>query len=486
MTERCSSPTAALATMHGAAPYGLIDGWRDRARRAAGSPGSGRRPTCRGARPARRAISAAGSSRPALIDCHTHIVHGGDRARGIRDAARGRQLRGDRARRRRHRLHRRRHARRDRGRRCSPSALPRLDALIAEGVTTIEVKSGYGLDVETELRMLRAARRLGDARPVRVRTSFLGAHAVPPEYEGRPDAYIDEVCLPALRAAHAEGLVDAVDGFCEGIAFSPDQIARVFDAAQRARPAGEAPCRAALQPRRRGARGRATGRSRPTTSNTRREDDAARDGRSRHRRGHPARRLLHPARDAAAADRRPSATHGVPMAVATDCNPGSSPLTSLLLAMNMACTLFRMTPEEALAGVTAHAARALGLADRGTHRAGPARRPRRLGRREPGRAPYRIGFNPLHTPHLRRPGVTHDPRPPAATDPRRSSRRTLARRRAVAARPRRRPAVERRRRRGRRRPRRGARRSTASTPASASSPSVRIAAGRHRRRCSAT
>ncbi len=112
------------------------------------------------------------------------------------------------------------------------SALPRLDALIAEGVAVVEIKSGYGLDLETELRMLRAARKLEMLRPIRVRTSFLGAHAVPPEFKGRADSYLDEVCFPALEAAHAEGLVDAVDGFCESIAFSPAQIERLFSKAR--------------------------------------------------------------------------------------------------------------------------------------------------------------------------------------------------------------------------------------------------------------
>jgi len=168
---------------------------------------------------------------PALIDCHTHIVHAGHRAREFQmrlEGASYEQI-----------------ARAGGGivstvtatRAASEDdllaqALMRLDALLAEGVSCVEVKSGYGLDIDTELRMLRAARKLGALRPVRIRTSFLGAHAVPAEYAGRADAYITDICIPALRQAHAEGLVDAVDGFCEGIAFSPAQIARVFDVAQ--------------------------------------------------------------------------------------------------------------------------------------------------------------------------------------------------------------------------------------------------------------
>ncbi|MCX2725560.1 imidazolonepropionase [Roseibium sp. DSM 29163] len=168
---------------------------------------------------------------PGLIDCHTHVVFGGDRAREFEMRLQGATYEEV--------------ARAGGGivstvsatRSASEddlfqAALPRVDTLIGEGVTAIEIKSGYGLDRDTELRMLRAARRIGKERPVLVRTSFLGAHAIPPEYKNRADAYLTEVCLPTLEAAHAEGLVDAVDGFCEGIAFSPEQIARVFDKAK--------------------------------------------------------------------------------------------------------------------------------------------------------------------------------------------------------------------------------------------------------------
>ncbi|NOR63190.1 MAG: imidazolonepropionase, partial [Rhodobacteraceae bacterium] len=168
---------------------------------------------------------------PALIDCHTHLVFGGNRAQEFEMRLNGASYE--------------ELARAGGGilstvqatRAASEAdllagALPRVDALMAEGVALIEVKSGYGLDHETELKMLRVARQIAKLRPIEVRTSFLGAHAIPPEYEGRADAYIDEVCLPALRAAYAEGLVDAVDGFCEGIAFQPAQIERVFAAAK--------------------------------------------------------------------------------------------------------------------------------------------------------------------------------------------------------------------------------------------------------------
>ncbi|MCP4820354.1 MAG: imidazolonepropionase, partial [Shimia sp.] len=168
---------------------------------------------------------------PALIDCHTHLVFGGDRARefemrlngatyeevalaggGILSTVASTREADEAA--------------------LVATALPRLDALIAEGVTTVEIKSGYGLDMETELRMLRVARRLAELRQIDVVTSFLGAHAVPAEFSGRADAYIGDVCIPTLRAAHVEGLVDAVDAFCEGIAFDTAQVARVFDVAQ--------------------------------------------------------------------------------------------------------------------------------------------------------------------------------------------------------------------------------------------------------------
>ncbi|MCB1428561.1 MAG: amidohydrolase family protein, partial [Nitratireductor sp.] len=168
---------------------------------------------------------------PGLIDCHTHIVHGGNRAgefelrlegASYEEIARaGGGIVSTVA-----------HTRAASEAELLASALLRVDALIGEGVTAIEIKSGYGLDVESELKMLRVARRIADERPIRVRTSFLGAHAVPAEYAGNADAYIAEVCLPTLKEAHAQGLVDAVDGFCEGIAFSPEQIRRVFELAR--------------------------------------------------------------------------------------------------------------------------------------------------------------------------------------------------------------------------------------------------------------
>jgi imidazolonepropionase len=272
-------------------------------------------------------------------------------------------------------------------------ALPRVDALIAEGVTTIEVKSGYGLDIETERAMLRAARRIAEARPVRVRTSFLGAHAVPPEYRGRPDAYLDEVCLPALEAAHAEGLADAVDGFCEGIAFDVAQMARVFG---RARDLGLPVKLHAEQLSNIGGARLAASFGALSADHLEYAEDA--DAAAMAAAGTVAVILpgaFYTLRETRLPPIGAFRAHGVPMAVATDCNPGSSPMTSLLLAMNMAATLFRMTPEECLAGVTRHAARALGVPDGGVIAAGMRADLAIWDVESPAELSYRIGFNPL-------------------------------------------------------------------------------------------
>ncbi|MCL4187123.1 MAG: imidazolonepropionase [Rhodobacteraceae bacterium] len=328
---------------------------------------------------------------PAPIDCHTHIVHGGHRARefemrlegaayeeiaraggGIVSTVAATRAADEAA--------------------LVAAALPRLDALIAEGVACVEVKSGYGLDVETELRMLRAARALARARPVRVRTTFLGAHAVPKGADA--DAYIDEVCIPALRAAHAAGLADSVDGFCEGIAFSPAQIARVFATA---RALGLPVKLHAEQLSHQGGAALAARHGALSADHLEwaTEADAAAMAAA------AAVAVLLPGAFYALRETRlpPVAAfraHGVAMAVATDCNPGTSPMTSLLLAMNMACTFFRVTPAEALAGVTAHAARALGLADCGRIAPGLRADLAVWDVETPAELAYRIGFNPLH------------------------------------------------------------------------------------------
>ena len=389
-----TAATMTAATMTGDAPYGLIE---DAAiavadRRIAWV---GKRTDLPPELSALDAVDMGGRLvTPGLIDCHTHLVHGGNRAaefemrlngasyeevaragggivstvRATREASEDSLLR---------------------------EALRRADALIAEGVTTLEIKSGYGLDIETELRMLRAARAVMANRPVRVKTSFLGAHAVPAEYKDRDDAYIDEVCIPALRAAHAEGLVDAVDGFCEGIAFSPDQIARVFDVAQ---DLGLPVKLHAEQLSNLGGAAMAAGYGALSADHIEYLDEA---GVAAMAKAGTVAVLLPGAFYTLHETRMPPVQAlrdgGVPIALATDANPGSSPLTSLLLTMNMGCTLFRLTPEEALRGVTANAARALGLPDVGSIAPGQRAELAVWDVEHPAELSYRIGFNPLHS-----------------------------------------------------------------------------------------
>jgi imidazolonepropionase len=328
---------------------------------------------------------------PGLIDCHTHLVYAGSRAHefelrlagtsyeeiaraggGIVSTVKATRAASEEE--------------------LISASLPRLDRLIGEGVTTIEIKSGYGLDDETEARMLRAARRLGEARPVSVTTTYLGAHALPPEADSK-EQYIDGVCA-AIPALAREKLADAVDAFCESIAFSPAQAARVFRAAQ--------------------AVGLPVKLHADQLSNLHGARLAAEHG------ALSADHLEYTDEEAVAAMARAGTVavllpgafyllretqvppvaamrqHGVPIALATDCNPGTSPLTSLLLTMNMGATLFRLTVDEAIAGVTREAARALG-------------RLSCVGTLEPGKwcdlaiwdveraaeLVYRIGFNPL-------------------------------------------------------------------------------------------
>ena len=239
-----------------------------------------------------------------------------------------------------------------------------------------------------------AARRLAVLRPVRVKTSFLGAHAVPPDYKGRPGDYLEEVCLPALRAAHAEGLVDAVDGFCEGIAFSVEEMAVVFDEAARL---GLPIKLHAEQLSNLG--GAKMAAERGALSSDHLEYATAEDAAAMAAGGSVAVLLpgaFYTLRETHVPPVAAFREAGVPMAVATDLNPGSSPMNSLLLAMNMACTLFRMTPEEALAGTTRHAARALGLSDAGTIEAGRRGDLAVWNAGHPAELSYRFGFNPLH------------------------------------------------------------------------------------------
>jgi len=331
---------------------------------------------------------------PGLIDCHTHLVHAGDRAHEFELRLAGASYEEI--------------ARAGGGIVSSVKALraaseddlvretlPRLDALIAEGVTTVEIKSGYGLDTENELKSLRAARRIADERDVTVRTTFLGAHALPPEMNGDKTAYIRKVVTEMLPAVAAEGLADAVDGFCEGIAFSTAEMTEVFEAAK--------------------AHGLPVKLHADQLSNLHGAELAARYGAlsADH---------LEYTDDAGAAAMAKAGTvavilpgafyfiretkkppvdlfrkHGVKMAVATDANPGTSPLTSLLLTMNMAATLFGMTVEECIAGVTREAARALGLVDEvGTLEAGKWADFVLWDIGRPAELVYRMGFNPMH------------------------------------------------------------------------------------------
>lgn len=331
---------------------------------------------------------------PALIDCHTHLVFGGNRANEFRMRLEGASY--EEIARAGGGIVSTMNATRALGEDALvEAALPRLDALIAEGVGTVEIKSGYGLTIEDELKMLRASRRLGEVRPVRVVTSYLAAHAMPPEYGDRADAYLDKVVLPGMEAAHAENLVDAVDGFCEGIAFSPAQIARVFDRA------GELglPVRLhAEQLSNLGGAKLAAGYGALSADHLEYLD--AESARAMVEAGTVA--VLLPGayyflREKQAPPIALLRQAEARIALATDCNPGSSPLSSLLLAMNMGCTLFGLTPEEALAGVTREAASALGLGGEiGTIEPGKRAEFAVWDVEDPAELSYRIGFNPLH------------------------------------------------------------------------------------------
>ncbi|VIO71959.1 imidazolonepropionase [Bradyrhizobium ivorense] len=330
---------------------------------------------------------------PGLVDCHTHLVYGGNRAHEFELRLKGASYEEI--------------ARAGGGivstvaatRKASEAelvagALPRLDALIGEGVTTIEIKSGYGLDAATEMRQLAAARSLGGQRPVAIRTSFLGAHALPPEAGGDKERYIDLVCREMLPAVAKAGLADAVDAFMEGIAFSAEQTARVFEAAT----ALGIPVKLhADQLSNLGGAALAARFSALSADHLEHTDEA---GAVAMAKAGTVAVLLPGAFYFIRETQKPPVElfrkHGVRMALATDCNPGSSPLTSLLLAMNMGATLFRMTVAECITGVTREGARALGmLAETGTLEAGKWCDLAIWEIERPAELVYRIGFNPL-------------------------------------------------------------------------------------------
>jgi imidazolonepropionase len=328
---------------------------------------------------------------PGLIDCHTHLIHGGDRAHefemrlagatyeeiaraggGIRSTVHATRATSEED--------------------LTLAGRRRLDALIGEGVTTVEIKSGYGLEGDTELRQLRAAQVLTKFRPIDVRTTFLGAHAIPPEYADNRTGYVDLVCDLIPRIA-ADKLADAVDVFCERIAFTPEETDRIFTVAAanglHRKLHADQLCNT-------GGAALAAKHGALSADHLEHTDEAG---------------VMAMAAAGTVAVLLPGAfyflretvvppvalfrKHGVPMAVATDMNPGSSPLTSILLAMNMAATLFRLTVEECLAGVTRVAAKALGLTDRGTLEPGKWCDLAVWDIDRPAELVYRIGYNPL-------------------------------------------------------------------------------------------
>ena len=329
---------------------------------------------------------------PGLIDCHTHIVYAGNRADEFERRLNGESYESI--------------SRSGGGIRATVSATraaaeatlytqsrKRLLSMLGEGVTTVEIKSGYGLDLASERKMLRVARQLA-AEGVSVRTSFLGAHAVPPEYADRADDYLDMVIGEMLPALHAEGLIDAVDGFCEDIAFSPAQIRRLFDAAT------QLGLPVKLHAEQRTDQGGAALVASYRGLSADHVEYLSPAGIAAMAAGGTSAVLLPGAFYSLRESRQPPVAAlraaGVPMAVSTDCNPGTSPLDSPLLAMNMACTLFALTPAEALAGMTRHAARALGLlADRGTLETGKRADLALWAIDQPAELAYRMGARPL-------------------------------------------------------------------------------------------
>ncbi|HSV00285.1 MAG TPA: imidazolonepropionase [Roseiarcus sp.] len=331
---------------------------------------------------------------PALVDCHTHLVYGGNRAQDFELRLMGATYEEI--------------ARKGGGilstvgatRAASEdellrSALKRLDALIAEGVGTIEVKSGYGLDLDTERKSLRVARELARQRDITIRATFLGAHALAPEFAGRRAAYVDYVADTMIPALASEGLIDAVDGFCEHIAFTRDEIARVFAAARRA----GLPVK--LHADQLSNSGGASLAAEFGALSADHLEYAGEDGLAAMAKAGVVAVLLPGAYYVLKERHAPPVglmrEARLPMAIATDSNPGTSPMTSLLLALNMAATLFGLTVEECLEGATRNAARALGLAGEiGTLEPGKWADLAIWDIERPAELVYRLGFNPLH------------------------------------------------------------------------------------------
>jgi imidazolonepropionase len=330
---------------------------------------------------------------PGLIDCHTHLVYGGDRAHEFELRLTGASYEEI--------------ARAGGGIRSTVTATraadeatlltqseKRLKPLLAEGVTTLEIKSGYGLDLQNELKTLRVARRLGEIHPLRVRTTLLAAHALPPEYAGHADGYIDLVCDTIIPAAREAGLADAVDAFCETIGFTPEQTRRVFEAAKQ----HGLPVKLHAE-QLSNLHGAALAASYGALSADHLEylDEAGVQAMA----GAGTVAVLLPGAFYMLRETRLPPIdllrrHGVPMAISTDCNPGTSPVTSLLLMLSMACTLFRLTPAEALAGVTREAARALGLeGETGTLEPGKSADFVVWDIARPASLAYQVGLNPL-------------------------------------------------------------------------------------------